>query len=127
MSTTALSSPSLPAFRYHPDPLGTGSVVASPATCRCCRQKRGYVYSASVYAEDELEDVLCPWCIADGSAHSTFAATFVDTDAFPEGTPETVIAEISERTPGYSAWQSEQWPVCCNDGTAFLGPMGINE
>lgn len=117
----------LPVFRYHPDPLSTGSVVESPAKCLCCRQKRGYIYAASVYAEKELEDALCPWCIADGSAHSKFDATFVDTEAFPEGTPEAVIDEISQRTPGYSAWQSEKWPVCCNEGTAFLGPFGIDE
>ena len=117
----------LPVFRYHPDPLRTGSIVASTAKCRCCRKKRGYIYSASVYAEDDLEDALCPWCIADGSAAAKFEATFVDSEAFPEGTPETVIAEICERTPGYSAWQSEQWPVCCNDGTAFLGPAGIDD
>jgi uncharacterized protein CbrC (UPF0167 family) len=117
----------LPAFRYHPDPLGTGSVVASAATCRCCHRNRGYVYSASVYAEEELEDALCPWCIADGSAHARFDATFVDSEAFPDGTPKTIVDEISLRTPGYSAWQSEYWPVCCNDGTAFLGPLGIDE
>jgi uncharacterized protein CbrC (UPF0167 family) len=117
----------LPVFRYHPDPLSTGSVVASPAECRCCGQKRGYIYAASVYAEEELEDALCPWCIADGSAHAKFDATFVDTEAFPEGVPETVIDEISQRTPGYNAWQSEHWPVCCDDGAAFLGPVGIDE
>ncbi|WP_175969004.1 CbrC family protein [Burkholderia sp. BCC0322] len=27
---------SLPAFRYHPDPLATGSVICSDARCACC-------------------------------------------------------------------------------------------
>jgi uncharacterized protein CbrC (UPF0167 family) len=117
----------LPHFRYHPDPIATGSIVASKATCRRCGQTRGYVYAASVYAEEDLSDALCPWCIADGSAHREFDATFVDSEAFAGGTPESAIAEIAERTPGYSAWQTEQWPVCCNDATSFLGPIGIDE
>jgi uncharacterized protein CbrC (UPF0167 family) len=101
--------------------------MASSATCRCCSQSRGYVYCAAIYAEEELDNAICPWCIADGSAHKRFDATFVDTEAFPEGTPLAVITEISERTPGYNAWQQEHWPVCCNDGTAFIAPVGIKE
>ncbi|MCU9953286.1 CbrC family protein [Burkholderia pyrrocinia] len=33
---------SLPAFRYHPDPLATGSVIRSDARCMCCGDARGY-------------------------------------------------------------------------------------
>lgn len=115
----------LPTFRYHPDPLGSGSVIASDAECRCCGRSRGYIYSGPVYAEADLTDALCPWCIADGSAHQTFDATFVDSEAFPLDTPEPAAVEISERTPGYVTWQSEEWPACCNDATAFLAPAGI--
>ena len=118
----------LPRFRYHPDPVRTGSVVASGATCRCCRKARGYVYDGPVYSEeDDLDGQICPWCIADGSAHEKFDATFVDTEGFADGTPDTVIDEITQRTPGYAAWQSEHWPSCCNDAMAFLGPLGIAE
>ena len=117
----------LPAFRYHPDPIRSGSIVASPEPCRCCGTPRGYLYDAAVYAEETLQDCLCPWCIADGSAHDRFDATFVDSEAFPDGTPEAAIEEITQRTPGYSAWQSEHWPACCGDATAFLMPAGITE
>jgi uncharacterized protein CbrC (UPF0167 family) len=117
----------LPVFRYHPDPLSSGSIVASSARCRCCGESRKYVYAGSVYAGEELEDALCPWCIADGSAHLKFGATFVDPEAFPPDVPEEVMDEVTQRTPGYSAWQSERWPVCCSDATAFLGPVGIDE
>jgi uncharacterized protein CbrC (UPF0167 family) len=117
----------LPAFRYHPDPLASGSVVASDTRCRRCGESRGYIYTGPVYAEAVFEDALCPWCIADGSAHRDLGATFVDREAFPPDVPAPVAVEISERTPGYHAWQSEEWPACCNDATAFLAPAGITE
>jgi uncharacterized protein CbrC (UPF0167 family) len=118
---------SLPQFRYHPDPIASGSIVTSDKKCRCCREARGYIYSGPVYAEDELDDSICPWCIADGAASSEFDATFVDSEAFSEEIPEAAMEEITERTPGFSSWQSEQWPVCCDDATAFIGPVGIKE
>lgn len=117
----------VPRFRYHPDPVDTGSVVASDATCAVCKEARGFIYAGPVYAENDLSDAICPWCIASGSAYEMFGATFVDSEAFADGTPETTMTEISERTPGYAAWQAEVWPACCDDATAFLGPVGIAE
>jgi len=117
----------LPAFRYHPDPIQSGSIVASPEPCQCCGESRGYIYTGPAYSEESLTDRLCAWCIADGSAHEKFDATFVDTEAFPDGTPESAVEEISQRTPGYSSWQSDHWPLCCGDATAFLMPAGIRE
>jgi uncharacterized protein CbrC (UPF0167 family) len=117
----------LPAFRYHPNPLETGSVVASDTACVICKQSRGFVYAGPVYAEDDFEDVICPWCIASGAAHETLGATFVDSEAFAVDTPAEAIAEIVERTPGYAAWQAEEWPSCCGDAAAFIGPLGIAE
>jgi len=125
--TIPLDNMILPAFRYHPDPLRSGSIVESGADCRCCRQGRGYIYTGPVYSEEDLEDAICPWCIADGSAHRMFDASFVDTEAFSEDTPESAMDEISLRTPGYYAWQGEQWPTCCGDATAFVTPAGIEE
>lgn len=66
---------SLPAFRYHPDPLATGSVIRSDARCVCCGDARGYVYAGPVYAVDEYENCLCPRCIAHGSAQPSVART----------------------------------------------------
>ena len=117
----------LPTFKYHPDPVASGSIVASEAECRRCRQNRGYIYVGPVYSETDLEDGLCPWCIADGSAHQAFGATFVDGEAFAPELAESAVAEITQRTPGYDAWQSEEWPACCNDATAFQAPAGIAE
>lgn len=117
----------LPIFRYHPDPIRSGSIVESDVECECCGKSRGYVYDGPVYAEEAPDDAICPWCIANGSAHKKFKAEFVDTEAFEDGTPDAAVKEISQRTPGYSAWQSEQWPCCCGDATAFLRPTGIQE
>jgi uncharacterized protein CbrC (UPF0167 family) len=69
---------SLPEFRYHPDPIATGSIKSSDATCVCCEQRRGFIYTCNTYCEDELVEALCPWCIADGSAINMFGATFSD-------------------------------------------------
>jgi uncharacterized protein CbrC (UPF0167 family) len=115
-------------FRYHPDPVRSGSVVPSSNTCRLCDQARGWLYAGPVYAEEQgLEDAICPWCIADGSAHRAFDATFVDCEAFADELPAAVVDSITGRTPGYAAWQGEHWPVCCGDATAFIEPMGARE
>jgi uncharacterized protein len=117
----------LPHFRYHPDPVDTGSVAASDAACARCGQRRGFIYTGPVYAEDDFEDAICPWCIADGTAHKSLGAEFVDSEAFAADTPDAVVTEIVERTPGFAAWQAEEWPFCCGDAAAFLGPLGIAE
>jgi uncharacterized protein CbrC (UPF0167 family) len=81
-----------------------------------------------VYSEEDgLDDKLCPWCIADGSAHQKFDAVFIDSDGFGEGMPRPAMEEIERRTPGYNSFQSEVWPVCCNDAVEFIMPAGITE
>ncbi len=117
----------LPVFKYHPDPIRSGSLVKSKKKCECCKKARGYIYTASAYSEDDLEEALCPWCIADGSAHTKFDATFIDEASFPDDIPAAVVEEIAHRTPGYSSWQSEQWFSCCRDAMAFLEPVGLAE
>jgi uncharacterized protein CbrC (UPF0167 family) len=117
----------LPVFKYHRDPLQSGSVVTSNNECRCCGNRRGYIYAGPVYAVDDLEDSICPWCIADGSAHAKFDATFTDEEALPNELPDGVLAEIAWRSPGYNAWQSERWFSCCDDAMTFLEPVGIAE
>jgi len=117
----------LPVFKYHRDPVKSGSVEESKKSCRCCGEVRGYIYGGPVYAEADLADSICPWCIADGKAHDKFEATFVDEEAMPDGLPETVVEEVAWRTPGYNSWQSEQWFGCCNDAMTFLEPAGTRE
>ncbi|MBL6854053.1 MAG: CbrC family protein [Alphaproteobacteria bacterium] len=118
----------LPHFKYHPDPLASGSIKLSEAVCVCCERARGYVYDGAPYAEaDDLEDAICPWCIADGSAHAKFDATFADDHHLVGKVPDAVTEEVTQRTPGFSSWQTEEWLTCCNDACAFLEPVGTKE
>ena len=119
---------SLPSFRYHSDPILSESVVASEATCAVCKQKRGYAYAGPVISEDEDEPAVCPWCIADGSAHEKLGVEFFDSEGFEEGVPEAALKEIVERTPGFATLQDGAvWPACCGDAMAFVEPVGTKE
>jgi uncharacterized protein CbrC (UPF0167 family) len=115
----------LPQFRYHPDPIETGSVKPSAATCACCERARGFVYTGLPYAEEEdLDGRLCPWCIADGSAHERFDAEFTDTACVGLGwepVVDEVVEEVAFRTPGFAGWQQERWATHCGDASAYLG------
>lgn len=121
----------LPTFKYHPDPLTTGSIVTSDAECVCCNEQRGYIYTGPVYAEEEYESCICPWCIADGSAHEELDASFTDEEGIGYGrwekVDEEVIEEVAYRTPGFAGWQQEQWWTHCGDAAAFLGRAGAKE
>ena len=122
----------LPRFTYHPDPVATGSVVAADTPCVCCGQARGYVYTGPVYAEDEYAQQICPWCIADGSAHERLGVTFSDEEGVGGGSEwdevgEDIIDEIAQRTPGFNGWQQEQWWTHCGDAAQFIGRAGRAE
>lgn len=117
---------SLPAFRFHPDPLGTGSVVRSEETCDRCGQARGFVYSGPTYAIAEVE-FLCPWCIADGTAAQQFEADFTTVDGAPGDVPKPVLDEVVHRTPGFGGWQQERWMFHCADAAQYLGRAGWQE
>ena len=118
----------LPKFKYHPDPIASGSVVKSDKVCACCNAAKGYFYQGSVYSEeDDFEDALCPWCIADGSAHEKCDVSFNDAEGlFDQVSPEAAD-EVEFRTPGFSGWQQEHWVACCGDAAAFREPVGYAE
>jgi len=127
-------SDSLPVFRYHADPIATGSIVSSPKVCRRCDRRRGYIYAGPVYGEGdgELDEAFCPWCIADGSAATEFDAEFTDPDGVGDhgswdAVPPDVVDEVSRRTPGFSGWQQERWWTHCADAAVFLGRAGRRE
>lgn len=122
------SSRPFPEFRFHPDPVGSGSVITSERRCVCCGQARGWVYTGPVYATREAaEEALCPWCIASGSAHQKFGAEFVDAEALDAAVPADIVIEIAQRTPGFSSWQGERWLSCCGAPAAFVAPAGRPE
>ncbi len=127
-----MSHETLPTFKYHPDPVKTGSIKPSSAECICCGKSRGYFYAGPVCAVEEYDESICPWCIADGSAHEKLDASFHDESGVGGGgmwddVPEAVVEEIAFRTPGFSAWQQEQWWSHCGDAAQFLGRAGRAE
>jgi uncharacterized protein CbrC (UPF0167 family) len=122
----------LPTFRYHPDPIGTGSIEVSDVVCVVCQQARGYVYTSHAYSRKEYSNCICPWCIADGSAHGKLDVEFFDDVGIGgygqwDKVSQVVIDEIVFRTPGFSGWQQERWFTHCEDAAAFLGRMGSEE
>lgn len=112
----------LPSFKYHPQPLKTGAISKSEKECVCCGQKRGYIYTGSVYGEIDFEEQLCPWCIHSGLAAEKYDLCFTNYHSLIKaGLSEEIIENVSKRTPGYICWQSEHWLSHCNDACAFLG------
>lgn len=127
-----MSLEKFPLFRYHPDPVATGSVVRRRIECVCCGAERDYVYVGPVYSAADLDKRLCPWCIADGSAAEKFEAEFVDPDAVGDygrldPVPDSVRDEVSQRTPGFTGWQVETWSTHCGDAAAYIGTVGKPE
>ncbi len=127
----------LPVFKYHPDPLGTGAFSADKTVkCDCCQQSTDIYYESPFYSVADI-DVLCPWCIADGSASRKFEGEFQDS-ASVEGIdceydddgefshttnpyPDEMLDELVKRTPGYRGWQQEVWLAHCNEPCEFIG------
>ncbi|WP_130510106.1 CbrC family protein [Krasilnikovia cinnamomea] len=118
----------LPPFRYHPDPVATGSVVAEEVVCVCCGRQRPFTYVGPVYAVEELGRRLCPWCVADGQAASLFDAQFTEVGwRVPDDVAAEVTEEVLQRTPGFAGWQQERWLHHCGDAAEFHGPVGAAE
>lgn len=122
----------IPSFKYHPDPIASGSIEQRDITCVCCGERRSYVYVGPVYGERDLDEQICPWCISSGLAHNKFGAEFTDIDAIGNYDPAVSLApdiraEIAFRNPGFNGWQQERWLVHCDDARAFLGPAGKTE
>ena len=115
-------------FRYNPDPLTTRSIVKSDEMCVCCRQARGYIHTSASYGPMDYLGGLCPWCIADGSAHAKLGAIFTAEHEIGghgkwDAVSPAVIEEIAYRTPGFSGWQQERWWTHCHDWALYLGPV----
>lgn len=120
----------LPGFRYHPDPIATGSIVPSDRPCVCCGQARGFVYALTPFGEGDYEpESICPWCIADGRAAADLDASFVSGELIDEQpVPPAALRELCLRTPGFATWQGDgRWMACCGDLGELLGPAGHAE
>ena len=110
-------------FKYHPNLYSDEILVRGEGVCNCCG-KTVNEYIDQVYASANI-DCICLSCIHDGSAAKKFNAEFVQY-AEEVSDPEK-RDELFHRTPGYMAWQGENWLACCDDYCAYLGPVGIEE
>ena len=122
----------LPTFRYHPDPVGSGSIIESKDTCSACGQARGYIYATVSFADDDTEIWFCPWCIADGTAHGRYGVHFCHPDNIGgrDGwSPVSlqIAEEVSFRTPSFATWQDDYWWTHCGDAAAYNAAMTIAE
>lgn len=122
-----------PSFRYHPDPIATGCVKRSEAVCRACGLARGLIYTGPVYGgEEDYDDAICPWCIADGSAHEKLGVEFAGASGIGgngvwEKVPAAVVEEVAFRTPCFIGWQEARWFTHCGDAAEFLAIVGRPE
>jgi uncharacterized protein CbrC (UPF0167 family) len=124
----------LPHFRYHPDPIATGTMAArEDFVCPVCRRSRAYAYvgpySSDNYGFENGEEI-CPWCIADGSAAQTLNAWFVtvrylSAQAQAQMAPEA-CAELERRTPSFLCLQQELWLDHHGEAAAYLGGVGFD-
>jgi uncharacterized protein CbrC (UPF0167 family) len=111
----------LPTFKYNAAPEEV--FVQSSNTCASCKKTRGYVYCGPIQTidtndEDDYFEQICPWCIADGTAHEQLSVIFVD----------STIEELAYRTPSYIAWQGEEfWMSCCDEDARYMGRAGRAE
>ncbi|SEQ72359.1 hypothetical protein SAMN03159444_02338 [Pseudomonas sp. NFACC02] len=118
----------LPLFRYHPDPIATGAIEISDERCTCCERARGYIYRGAMYTTYDVETLLCPWCISDGSAAKKFEGSFNDVNSMiGRGIPASVVQEVNERTPSYSSWQEVVWLYHCSDACEFHGDASADD
>ena len=117
----------LPFFKYHPDPLETGSFEeGEEKICPCCGNKSKVYYSSFPYCSENVE-YICPTCISNGEAAKKFDADFVQ-NAEWHGEPDMEKDdELFHRTPGYMSWQGEYWLSCCDDYCAYMGTVGTRE
>ncbi|MEV5610529.1 CbrC family protein [Streptomyces sp. NPDC052225] len=116
----------MPAFRYHPDPLASGSFRASSEVCVCCDRRTGWIYTATFFTAQDTSGRFCPWCIADGSAAERYEDEFTDSYGL-DGVSDEVVHEVTRRTPGFRSWQDPHWLVHCHDAAAFIGEVGYAE
>ena len=117
----------LPFFKYHPDPLETGSFEeGEEKICPCCGNKSKVYYSSFPYCSENVE-YICPTCISNGEAARKFDAEFVQNAEWHGENDEEKDDELFHRTPGYMSWQGEYWLSCCDDYCAYMGTVGTRE
>ena len=83
-----------------------------------------YIYTGPFYAEDEIE-ILCPDCIKSGKASKKFDGVF--NAVVNEDLKQSIIDEVTKRTPSVNSWQDFEWVDCCNDLCMLYGILTWDE
>lgn len=116
-----IKSSALPKFKYHPDPLKTGSIELKETDCPVCGKHSDYCYIGPLYSREIIEGI-CPNCIADGSAAKKYNGEFtcgcggVDNNEYHD--------ELIHRTPGFYSVQEGHWMSHCGDYCEFIAKIG---
>ena len=123
---------SLPTFKYHPDPIATGSVKQSDAVCECCGQRRGFIYTGPVYCVRGVVGVHLPVVHRRRFGPLQVRRRVHRLGGHRQSLPHAagspaVVEEVAFRTPGFSGWQQERWLACCRDAAAFVRRAGYAE
>lgn len=122
MSSHSMSH--LPTFPLFADPVRENVVEPSNAACGICGLHQGHMYTGPRYGSSD-DVMICPWCIADGSAcgHDII---FNDATIYPlfDSTPQMTIEDrrlVECLTPGFTTWQGNHWLMCCGRACVYLG------
>ncbi len=115
----------LPKFKYHPDPLKTGSIELKETECPVCGKHSNYSYFGPFYSyEYEGEERrICPNCIADGSAAKKYEGEFTTIDEC-DVENDDYKNELTKKTPGFYSIQEDHWMDHCGDFCEFIGKIG---
>ena len=118
----------IPVFKYHPDPLATGSIILTEyaVNCDCCGKETNAIYQGPCYGKKSPETI-CPSCIADGTAQTVFGVCFQDSASADNVSDKSKLAELVHRTPGYFGYQQERWLAHCDDYCEYHGVVGYEE
>jgi uncharacterized protein CbrC (UPF0167 family) len=136
----------LPRFKYFPHAFSAelGLFKRETFTCDVCKTERDYRYVGAYYMEREVskgtvkvtnpEHKICAHCIESGKAAEILNADFKDVEILEEScyNKEHIDEEMCDKvietwlykTPNFTAIETETWPICCSNFTAFIGYLG---
>lgn len=117
---------SFPSFPLFYDPVGEKSFEQRESVCAGCGKSQPWTYVGPQYGEGELDEPLCPWCIADGSAAAKLKRSFNDATMYPctADRPRFTAEDehlVEHCTPGFTTWQGNHWMLCCGRACVYIG------
>ena len=137
----------LPHFKYVPNAYELGLFSKEEFVCDICGTEQNFRYSGPLYLENEksngtfkvtsTEHKICAHCIESGRAAEKLNVDFKDIDMLEqacynkehinEEKCEAVIKTWLYQTPNFHGIETELWPICCSNFTAFTGYLGSGE